>query len=88
MCQVMNESFVTVFTAEDDFTEPNRTLHCQGLQEITVHKEEIGRLLNKLDVRKATGPDGVRVSGWELKECKEQLLLEPIWEIITYKFNK
>ena len=54
MCQVMNESFVTVFTAEDDFTEPNRTLHCQGLQEITVHKEEIGRLLDKLDVRKAT----------------------------------
>ena len=85
MCEVMNESFVTVFTAEDNFTKPNRTLHCQGLQEITVHKEEIGRLLDKMDVRKAMGPDGV--SGWVLKEYKEQLL-EPIWEIITSSINE
>ena len=85
MCEVMNDSFVTVFTAEDDFTEPNRTSHCQGLQEITVHKKEIRRLLDKLDVRKAMGPDGV--SGWVLKEYKEQLL-EPIWEIITSSINE
>ncbi|MPC68979.1 hypothetical protein E2C01_063192 [Portunus trituberculatus] len=26
------------------------------------------------------GPDGV--SGWALKECKEQLL-DPIWEMVT-----
>ncbi|MPC28816.1 hypothetical protein E2C01_022027 [Portunus trituberculatus] len=46
-----------VFTAEDDFTETNRTLYSQGLQEITVHKEDIGRLLDKLEVRKAMGPN-------------------------------
>ncbi|MPC76816.1 hypothetical protein E2C01_071248 [Portunus trituberculatus] len=68
----MNESFKIIFTEEKDFTKPNRTLHCQGLQEIIVHKEEIGRLLENLDVRKAMGPDGV--SGWALKECKDQLL--------------
>ncbi|MPC09655.1 hypothetical protein E2C01_002271 [Portunus trituberculatus] len=58
------------------FVDPNRTLCCRGLQEIIVHKREIGRLLENLDVRKAMGLDGV--SGWPLKECKDQLL-EPIW---------
>ncbi|MPC38837.1 hypothetical protein E2C01_032353 [Portunus trituberculatus] len=42
MCEIMNESFKTVFTAEDDFTEPNRTWDYQGLQEIAVHKEDVG----------------------------------------------
>ncbi|MPC93275.1 hypothetical protein E2C01_088399 [Portunus trituberculatus] len=60
----MNESFKTVLTA-DDFTEPNRTLDCQGLQEIAVHKKDIGSLQDKLEVRKAMGPDGV--SGWGLR---------------------
>ncbi|MPC48860.1 hypothetical protein E2C01_042646 [Portunus trituberculatus] len=67
-------------TVEEDFTEPNMSLHCQALQKIIVHKPEIGRLLENLDVRKVMGPDGV--SGWALKECKDQLL-EPIWEIVT-----
>ncbi|MPC57721.1 hypothetical protein E2C01_051708 [Portunus trituberculatus] len=40
MCEIMNESFKTVFTEDDDFTELNRTLNCQGLQEIAVHKED------------------------------------------------
>ncbi|MPC28457.1 hypothetical protein E2C01_021662 [Portunus trituberculatus] len=75
----MNESFKTVFTEEEEFAEPNRTLHCQGLQEIIVHKEDIGRLLYNLDVRKAMGLDGI--SHWALKECKEELL-DPIWETV------
>ena len=33
-----------------------------------------------MDVRKAMGPDGV--SGWILRECKDQLV-QPIWEVIT-----
>ena len=45
-----------------------------------VQKQDVGRLLGNLDVRKAMGPDGV--SGWTLKECKEQLV-QPIWEMIT-----
>ncbi|MPC53842.1 hypothetical protein E2C01_047743 [Portunus trituberculatus] len=69
-----------LFTVEEDFTEPNRTLHCQGLLEIIVHKEDIRRLLDNLDVRKAMVPDGV--SGWVLKECENQLL-DPIWEMIV-----
>ncbi|MPC83679.1 hypothetical protein E2C01_078394 [Portunus trituberculatus] len=77
MCEIMNERFKTVLTAEDDFPEPRRTLHCQGLQEIAVHKEDIGRLLDKLD----------GVSGWVLKECKEQLL-DLIWGIITSSINE
>ncbi|MPC20626.1 hypothetical protein E2C01_013578 [Portunus trituberculatus] len=76
----MNDSFKTVFTEEEDFTEPNRTLHCTGLHEIIVHKQEIGKLLENLDVRKAVRLDGV--SGWAVKECKDQLL-EPIWEMVT-----
>ncbi|MPC15073.1 hypothetical protein E2C01_007856 [Portunus trituberculatus] len=67
----MNESFKTAFTEEEDFTEPNRILHCQGLRKITVHKEEIGRLLENLDVRETMGPDGV--SGWALKQCSLEI---------------
>ena len=45
-----------------------------------MQKQDVGRLLENLDVRKAMGPDGV--SGWILKECKNQLI-QPIWEVIT-----
>ena len=45
-----------------------------------VQKQDVGRLLENLDVRKGMGPDGV--SGWTLKECKEQLI-QPIWKVIT-----
>ena len=45
-----------------------------------VQKQDVGRLLGNLDVRKAMGPDGV--SGLTLKECKEQLI-QPICEVIT-----
>ncbi|MPC51500.1 hypothetical protein E2C01_045346 [Portunus trituberculatus] len=72
MSEITNKSFKTVFTEKEIFTEPNRVLHCRGLQEIIVHNEDIGRLLDNLDVRKEKGPDGV--SGWALKECKEQRL--------------
>ncbi|MPC71792.1 hypothetical protein E2C01_066082 [Portunus trituberculatus] len=71
----MNESFKTVFTQEKEFTETNRTLRYQGLQEIIVQKEDIGRLLDNFDVRKAMGLDGI--SGWAVKEFKEELL-DPI----------
>ncbi|MPC46439.1 hypothetical protein E2C01_040159 [Portunus trituberculatus] len=57
MSEIMNESFKTVFT-EENFAEPNRTLHCRGLQETIVHKEDIKRLLDNLDVRKSNG------AGW------------------------
>ena len=36
-----------------------------------VQKQDVGRLMGSLDVRKAMGPDGE--SGWTLRECKDQL---------------
>ncbi|MPC78159.1 hypothetical protein E2C01_072641 [Portunus trituberculatus] len=74
-----------LFSEEEEFTEPNRTLRCRGLQEIIVHKEDTGRLLDNLDVRKGMGPDGV--SGWALKECKDHLL-EGIWEMVASSFKE
>ncbi|MPC43836.1 hypothetical protein E2C01_037490 [Portunus trituberculatus] len=65
-------SFKSVFNEKQEFTEPNRALHCQSLQEIIEHKQEIGRLLENLHARKTMGLDGM--SGWALKECKDQLL--------------
>ncbi|MPC47772.1 Serine protease 45 [Portunus trituberculatus] len=63
----MNESFKTMFTEEEEFAEQNRALHCRGLQEIIVHKEDIGRPLENLDVRKSTvdggSPLGCEVGG-------------------------
>ncbi len=45
---------------------------------IIVSKEEIYKMMEELDVRKAMGPDGI--SGLVLKECKKQLI-EPIYDI-------
>ena len=78
--EIMNESFRTVFTVEEEFVEPSMEVPRGGMQEIKVQKQEIGKLLEKLDVRKAMGPDGVAC--WMLKECKDQLI-EPIWEVIN-----
>ena len=80
LSEIMNESFKSVFTVEEQFIEPNTTEAEGGLKEVVVQKQDVGRLLENLDVRKAMGPDGV--SGWTLKECKEQLV-QPIWEVIT-----
>ena len=74
LSEIMNESFKSVFTVEEQFIEPNTT------EEVVVQKQDVGRLLENLDVRKAMEPDGV--SDWTLKECKEQLV-QPIWEVIT-----
>ena len=75
----MNESFKLLYS-EEVFTEPNMIEAHEGFKEVMVQKQDVGRLLENLDVRKAMGPDGV--SGWTLKECKEQLV-QPVWEVIT-----
>lgn len=51
-----------------------------GLQEVLGKKQQIGKFLEKLDLRKATGPDGV--SGWTLNKCREQVV-EPILDVMT-----
>ena len=52
----------------------------KGMQEVSVQRQEIDKLLEKLEARKAMGPDGV--SSWTLKECRKQLV-EPIWNVIN-----
>ena len=79
MSEIMNKSFKSVFTAETDFVAPAEMEIMEGLDDIKVEKEEIKRLLEKLDGRKAMGPD--EVSGWILRECKDQLV-DPIWDIV------
>ncbi|XP_050714228.1 uncharacterized protein LOC126997279 [Eriocheir sinensis] len=71
MAEVMNNSFHRVFTKEDEFVQPPGQERGRVMQEIQLTVQEVKESLNKLDVRKATGPD--EVSGWILKECSEQL---------------
>ena len=71
----MTESFKSVFT-EDAFTGPSVVEAHDESQEVLVQKQDTGKLLGSLDIRKAMGPDGV--SGWTLRKCKEQLT-KPIW---------
>ena len=80
MSEIMNESFKSVFILEENFEEPNIEVQQQGISNIVVQKQKINNLLEKLDVRKAMGPDGV--SAWTLRECREQLV-EPIWYVIN-----
>ncbi len=80
LCEVMNESFKSVFNMEDDFVGTRVQVQQEGLHEVKVEKQEIDRLLKDLNVRKAMGPD--EVSNWVLKECREQLV-EPIWGVIN-----
>ena len=61
----MNESFRSVFSVEMDFTEPYSEVQQRGMQEVLVQRQEIDKLLEKLEARKAMGPDGV--SNWGLK---------------------
>ena len=80
MSEIMNESFQSVFTKEINYIAPRGIVKKEGIQEIQVTRQEIRKLLEKLDGRKAMGPDGV--NGRLLKECGEQME-EPLWDIIN-----
>ena len=80
LSEIMNENIKQVFTEEEAFTELSMIEAQEGLKEVVVQKQDVGRLMGSLDVRKAIGPDGV--SGWTLRECKDQLM-QPIWKVIT-----
>ena len=72
MAEVMNDSFQKVFTLEDDFNDQEEiSMEGSTLNEIEVSVDEVKKMLNDLDVRKAHGPDGV--SNWVLKECSNEL---------------
>ncbi len=72
MVAVMNNCFQKVFTRESGFQEQNDVEMVRtGLSEINVMVQEVRKLMEDQDIRKATGPD--RVSNWILKECSQQL---------------
>ena len=75
LSEIMNESFKSIFTEAGPFAEPNMAEAHEGFQEVVVQKQDVGRLLGSVDIKKAMGPDGV--SGWTLRECKDQLI-QPI----------
>ena len=49
------------------------------MQDITVTKGDIEKVISNIDVNKSMGPDGI--SGRVLKECKQQII-EPIFDIV------
>ena len=67
MSEIMNQSFKTVFYVEEEFTKPRGEVEVSGLKEVQVKRKEIKKILEKLDIRKAMGLDGV--SNLTLKEC-------------------
>ena len=72
MAEELNKCFQKVFTNEETFNEPDMEMtEEEGLDEIEVLEEEVCEMLERLDIRKAQGPDGV--SNWVLRECKAQL---------------
>ena len=72
MAEELNKYFQKVFTNEVTFNEPDiGTTEEEGLDAIEVLEDEVCEMLEKMDIRKAQGPDGI--SNWVLRECKDQL---------------
>ena len=67
----MNRSFQSAFTSESNFIESSETVGGQTLEKIEIDVAEVKKIMEKEDVRKSAGPDGV--SNWILRECSEQL---------------
>ena len=55
LSEIINESFKSVLSEEEAFTEPNMTKAHKGFKEVVVQKQDVGILLGSLDVRKAMG---------------------------------
>ena len=72
MAEVMNKEFQTVFTMEGDFGLTDVVHERRQLREVEVHRSDVMKLMEKLDVKKAPGPDGI--SNWILRECRDQLV--------------
>lgn len=79
MAEAMNGCFRKVFTKETAFDKPLVMEQKGIMKEFQVTVEEIKNMMGSLEVRKAVGPDGV--SGWILRECREQLA-EKVCEVI------
>ena len=85
MATVMNRNFQGVFTEEGEFELDDRIVDDNGLYEVKVYQREILKLMEGLEVNKAPGPDGV--TGWILRECREQLV-DKIHKLISLSLTK
>ena len=70
--EIMNKSFESVFTKEREMVNEEGKEREKVLRYIDLEVQEVRKLLEDLDVRKALGPDSI--SNWVLKECREELL--------------
>ena len=83
--EIMNQCFEGVFTNEGEFEEIEQVNRMKRLSSIQVERQEILKLMEGLDVRKASGPDGI--SNWVLKECREELV-DKIRSILVCSLNE
>ncbi len=68
----MNSCFQKVFTRDSGFRKQEDVeMIDAGLSGINVMVQEVKKIMEDQEVRKATGPDGV--SNWILKEHSQQL---------------
>ena len=84
---MLNESFVGVFTKEneEDIPEPPEHQVLQQLKTINFKKDKIRKKLEDLNPNKSPGPDGI--SPRILKEMAD-ILVDPLHSIFTYSFEK
>lgn len=66
----MNDRLQTIYTRKEEFVDPERFERLIEMEEIPVDQQDMTKLMEGLDVRKAVGLD--RVAGWILRECAEQ----------------
>ena len=78
LCEILNKNFQSVFTNETEYQQ-HRDERETRMLEFRVNKQEVMKLMKELKERKALDPDGV--SGFILKECRNQLVV-PIYDII------
>ncbi len=59
LTELLNKKFQQVLTEESEFKEPQDKKTEKQMWEITAMKEVVYRMMEELEKRKATGPDGV-----------------------------
>lgn len=77
MTELLNKRFQQVFTKESQFNEPQDDMINVKMDEVILTKEEIYKIMEELEVRKAIGLDS---PGFTLKECRNQLV-GPVYDI-------
>ena len=76
---ICNRQFQSAFTREDDSDPPSKgTSPFSSMGDITVDPKGVAKLLDGLNVHKASGPDGLNAR--VLKECSNEI--SPILALI------